>query len=170
MIHSSDTADGWPASTMQTTRDQIARAINDNHALGPAAALDAVMAVVADALRDEAAQTLLNQTQLKGMTVEDGALVLQLGPPRELVIAFVDAARKMLGDAPNYSETVVEFPAVSMEIKAGGEFERYAFIVQRVGKLTPHQARQEAEAARDELRARLAQLESQGASTAKRGL
>lgn len=29
-------------------------------------------------LRDEAARTLVNQTQLKGMIVEDGALVLQL--------------------------------------------------------------------------------------------
>jgi hypothetical protein len=99
-------------------------------------------------LRDAAANALANQTALKGMTVDEGALVLELGPPRELVIAWVDAARKMLGDAENYSETRIDFPreSISMEVKAAGEFERYVFTVQRAGKITPHEARRASEA------------------------
>jgi hypothetical protein len=100
--------------------------------------------------RDEAdAEAIARQATLKGLTVEEGAAVLELGPPRELVIAWVDAARKMLDDAPNYTETTVDFPAVSMEIKAAGEVERYVFVVQRAGKVTPHQARLQAEVERD---------------------
>lgn len=116
-------------------------------------------------LRDVAADALANQTALKGMTVDEGALVLELGPPRELVIAWVDAARKMLGDAENYSETRVDFPreSFSMEVKAVGEFERYVFTVQRAGKITPHEARRAAEAEVEQLRARLAELEASNA-------
>jgi hypothetical protein len=109
-------------------------------------------------LHEEAADALVQQTTLKGMTVEEGAAVLQLGPPRELVIAWVDAARKMLGDAPNYSETRIDFPAASMEVKAAGEVERYVFTVQRAGRLTPHEARQRAESERDQATAELVRV------------
>lgn len=102
------------------------------------------------------ADALVQQTALKGMTVEEGAVVLELGPTRELVIAFVHAAREMLGDAENYSETRIDFPSVSMEFKAAGEYERYALVVQRAGKLTPHEARRKAEAERDEALAQVA--------------
>lgn len=130
----------------------------------------AVSAVVAAgwlppaAVQERVATVLADQTALKGMTVDEGALVLELGPPRELVIAWVDAARKMLGDAENYSETRIDFPteAVSMEVSAAGEFERYVFTVQRAGKITPHEARQRAEAELEQLRARLAELEASG--------
>jgi hypothetical protein len=105
-----------------------------------------------------AAEALVRQTTLKGMSVEDGATLLELGPPRELVIAYVDAARKLLGDAPNYSETRIDFPAVSMEFKAAGEFERYILTVQRAGKVTPHDARRKAEAERDWLSAALREM------------
>lgn len=129
----------------------------------------AVSAVVAAgwlppaAVQERVASVLADQTALKGMTVEEGALVLELGPPRELVIAWVDAARKMLGDAENYSETRIDFPteAVSMEVSAG-EFERYVFTVQRAGKVTPHEARRRAEAEVERLRARLAEMEASG--------
>ncbi len=109
------------------------------------------------AAADAHAEAIVRQTTLQGMTVEDGAAHLQLGPPRELVIAYVHAARELLGDAENYSETRIDFPSVSMEFKAAGEFERYALVVQRAGKMTPHEARRKAEAERD---AALAQVEA----------
>lgn len=122
-----------------------------------------------DAARAEAAESatkavnarahaLVEQTALRRMTVEEGAMVLDLGPPRALVIAWVDAARKMLGDAPNYSESRIDFPGASMEIKAAGERERFVFTVQRAGKVTPHEARVAAEKDRDRLAEGTAQL------------
>jgi hypothetical protein len=68
--------------------------------------------------------------------------------PRALVAQWVLASRGLLGSAENYVEIAMEFPD-----RARGE--RYAFTVQRVGKLTPHQARQQAEAERDRARAEL---------------
>lgn len=108
-------------------------------------------------LQDGAADALVQQARFKGMSVEDGAAVLELESPREIVIAWVWAARQMLGEAPNYSETRIDFPteSASMEVKAAGELDRYVFTVQRAGKLTPHEARQQAEAERDALRAEL---------------
>ncbi|MDX3111386.1 hypothetical protein PW035_62040 [Nonomuraea angiospora] len=92
---------------------------------------------------DRAAEALANETLMKGLTVENGAINLSLIPPREIVQVWVYAAREMLGDATNY---------VEMEIKLADEAERFAFVLQRIGKLTPHEARQKAEAERDELR------------------
>lgn len=106
-------------------------------------------------LVDEAADAVVRQAKFTGMTVEEGAVVLGLESPRELVIAWVWAARQMLGDAENYSETRIDFPAASMEAKAAGEVERYVFTVQRAGKLTPHDARKRAEVERDEARAQV---------------
>jgi hypothetical protein len=97
-------------------------------------------------LSDAAADAVVRQAHLKGMSVEDGAALLELESPREIVIAWVWAARQMLGDAPNYSETRIDFPKHSMEVKAAGEVDRYVFTVQRAGKVTPHEARMAAEA------------------------
>jgi hypothetical protein len=120
---------------------------------------------LAERLLNADAEAIARQATFMGMTVEEGALALNLGPPRELVIAWVDAARKMLGDAENYSETRIDFPAVSMELKAAGEVERYVFTVQRAGKVTPHEARRGAEAdlatARDRIAALLARCDQQ---------
>jgi hypothetical protein len=70
------------------------------------------------------------------------------------MIGWVHAAREMLGDAPNYSETRIDFPkaSASMEVKAAGEFDRYVLTVQRAGKLTPHEARKKAETAIERVR------------------
>lgn len=57
----------------------------------------------------------------------------------------------MLGDAENYSET-----PITMETKLAGEIESFVFILQRAGKLTPHQARLAAEERADGLARRLA--------------
>ncbi len=111
---------------------------------------------------DQAAQALVDQTQMKGLSVKDGTATLELVPPHELVLAWVEAARGMLGDAPNYSETRIDFPKTEMEVKAAGEYERYVFTLQRAGKLTPHEARKQAEAERDQLKTDLAAAVEQG--------
>lgn len=112
-----------------------------------------VMDALLDALADHEADELADQTMLKGLTVKDGGVNLELVPPREIAAVWAHCAIGMLGDAPNYTETEVTMPSVSMEISPAGTYERYALIVQRVGKLTPHEARQQAERERDELRA-----------------
>lgn len=96
--------------------------------------------------QERAAQALIDQAQMKGLSAKDGTATLGVVPPHELVLAWVHAAREMLGEAPNYSEIRVGFPRMEMEIKAAEEWERYVFTLQRVGKTTPHEARQKAEA------------------------
>lgn len=106
---------------------------------------------------DAAAERLVNETGIRSMQIRNGQLDLDLEPARELVAIWVSAARTMLSDAPNYSETRIDLPPtdadpkVSMEVKLAGELERYAFTLQRVGALTPHEARVRAEQERDEL-------------------
>ncbi|MGP4092972.1 hypothetical protein [Nonomuraea sp. KM90] len=95
------------------------------------------------------AEALADQTLMRSLTVEDGKLELNLIPPREIVAVWVHAAREMIGDAENY---------VEMEVKLAGEVERFAFVLQRVGKLTPHEARQAAEGRADQAEAALADL------------
>ncbi|MGR6922596.1 hypothetical protein ACU635_50795 [[Actinomadura] parvosata] len=134
--------------------------------------VDAVLAVrdeVLEELRtalerriDADAEALADQTLMKGLTVKDGAVNLDLIPPREIAAIWVHCAVGMLGDAPNYTETEVKMPSVSMEISPAGTYDRYALIVQRVGRLTPHEARQQAEAERDELRELVRELAYDG--------
>jgi hypothetical protein len=81
-----------------------------------------------------------------------GGMHMDIAAARELTATYVAAARAMLGDAENYSETPVEF-----EVGLAGETERYVLIVQRAGKLTPHQARRNAETERDTALAHLNQ-------------
>ena len=82
----------------------------------------------------------LEKTGLRSMDFRTG-MSMEIEPAREMVAAWVGAARAMLGYAPNYSETPVE-----MEVGVGEDPQRYAFVLQRVGRLTPHEARQQAEA------------------------
>jgi len=94
--------------------------------------------------RDEEArerwiQKQLDETGIKAMDFRNG-MSMEIEPARELVAHWVGAARAMLGDAPNYTETPIE-----MEVKVGESPERFIFVLQRAGKLTPHQARQQAE-------------------------
>ena len=107
---------------------------------------------------DADAEALADQTLMKGLTVKDGAANLELIPPREIAAVWVHCAIGMLGDAPNYTETEVKMPSVSMEISPAGTYDRYALIVQRVGKLTPHEARQAAEARADAAEAAIARV------------
>ena len=84
---------------------------------------------------------------------------IELEVARELVAARAAAARTILQDAgaPNYAE-------IEMGFSLAGDPGRYAFILQRCAKLTPHQARVQAEeraaaaeTERDQLRAELDQ-------------
>ena len=101
---------------------------------------NAVRAVLAEAAAKQWIDKQLAEIGLKAMDFRNG-MSMEIEPAREMVAHWVGAARAMLGDAPNYSETPIE-----MEVKVGESPERYAFVLQRVGKLTPHQARQRAEA------------------------
>ncbi|MFG2670829.1 hypothetical protein [Streptomyces sp. NPDC048445] len=92
-----------------------------------------------DEARERWIQKQLDETGLKAMDFRNG-MAMEIQPARELVAQWVGAARAMLGDASNYTETPIE-----MEVKVGESPERFAFVLQRVGKLSPHQARQQAE-------------------------
>ncbi|MFD6432846.1 hypothetical protein [Streptomyces venezuelae] len=94
-----------------------------------------------DEARERWIQKQLDETGMKAMDFRNG-MAMEIEAAREMVAHWVGAARAMLGDAPNYTETPVE-----MEVKVGESPERYAFVLQRVapGALTPHQAREQAE-------------------------
>ncbi|WP_330173028.1 hypothetical protein OG875_05115 [Streptomyces sp. NBC_01498] len=96
--------------------------------------------VLEEAAAQQWVEKQIAETGLKSMDFRNG-MSMDLEPARDMVAQWVGAARAMLGDAPNYTETPVE-----MVVKVGESPERYAFTLQRVGKITPHQARQKAEA------------------------
>lgn len=93
----------------------------------------------------------LDETGIRSMEFRNGAH-MDLEPARELVAHWVAAARTMLGDAPNYSETKIEF-----DVKVAESPEMYTLVVQRhaPGALTPHEARQRAETDAETSRVRL---------------
>lgn len=110
-----------------------------------------------DEARERWIQKQLDETGIRAMEFRNGA-EMELEPARDLVAHWVGAARTMLGDAPNYSET-----RVSMQVKVAESPETFAFVLQRVapGALTPHEARQKAEAERDALITELASAQAQ---------
>ncbi|BFP50053.1 hypothetical protein KCMC57_64210 (plasmid) [Kitasatospora sp. CMC57] len=111
---------------------------------------DTALAILDDNACTQYAEQVVNETHLKAMDFRNG-MAMELEPSQDMVAAWVGAARGMLGDAPNYSETPIE-----MEVKVAESPESFVFILQRVGKLTPHQARLRAEARVAELEAELA--------------
>lgn len=117
-------------------------------------AADAALAVVEDEALDRMAEHFINETKIRSMDFRNG-MSMNLEPARELAAVWVGCARGMLGDAPNYSETSVTFT-----VSLAGEAERYAFTLQRVGRLTPHEARQQAERELDEWRERAEKAEA----------
>lgn len=109
--------------------------------------------------RDEEARERWIQKQLGGTGIRAvdfrNGVEMELEPAREILAHWVAAARTMLGDAPNYTET-----KVSMDVKVAESPELYTLVVQRhaPGTLTPHEARQKAEKERDEARAEVDRL------------
>ncbi|KOX10163.1 hypothetical protein [Nocardiopsis sp. NRRL B-16309] len=87
-----------------------------------------------------------DQVRIKSLNIVGGVATFDLLPPESFANAFVEAARASLEEfnAENY---------VEYEIRDGKTGERFAVVVQRVGRLTPHHARLEAEKERDEARA-----------------
>lgn len=112
----------------------------------------AVTAVMDEDARNRAAARIADETKIEAMNFRNG-MKMELQPAQAIAARTVAAARTLLGDAPNYSETPVE-----MTTKLAGETEKYAFIVQWIapGKLTPHEARQAAEKRAERAEARLA--------------
>jgi hypothetical protein len=113
-------------------------------------------------MRDSTAQKWtekqLDETKIRTMDFRNG-VKMELQPAQELAAAWVAAARTMLMDAENYTETTyVTNPehlsaSYSMDVAIPQLPERYTLTVQWVapGKLTPHEGRQKAEAERDAL-------------------
>jgi hypothetical protein len=99
----------------------------------------------AAAFQDARAEELLNQVLLHemGPTARGGIEIVTSAPP-EITAVFVSWAHAMLGPAPNYVEQAFEFTSSATD-------ERFTITVQRVGpgKLTPHEARAQAERERD---------------------
>jgi hypothetical protein len=118
---------------------------------------DAVLAEIDDGAIDRMAKHYIDETHVKALEIRNGAN-LELQPAQDMVALWVAAARTMLGDAENYSETPVGLPSVSIDVKLAGEYESFTLTVQRAGKLTPHQARERAERQRDELQDLLASI------------
>jgi hypothetical protein len=111
---------------------------------------DAVLAVCDEEAINRMADVFVNETRIRAMDFRNG-VDMDLVPSQTLVANWVAAAKTWLDDAGarNYTETAVEFPGekVSVEVKLAGEAERFVFILQRVGpgKLTPHEARKQAD-------------------------
>jgi hypothetical protein len=114
----------------------------------------AVRAVLDEAAAQQWIQKQLEQTGIRAMDFRNG-MHMELEPARELLAHQVAAARTMLGDAPNYTETKLEW-----DVKVAESPEMYTIVIQRhaPGALTPHEARQKAEARVAELEKELRQL------------
>lgn len=112
--------------------------------------------------RDEKARKrwIKKQEKQLGIRYADfrtGRWEMDLAMGREMAAAYVAMAKTLLGDAPNYTETKLEF-----DVKIAESPEIYTLVVQRhaLGALTPHEGRQRAERERDDALARLAQYET----------
>ncbi len=139
--------------TWEQIRDSITRALRESGAADPEGATDAVLAIFDEEALNRLGQQYAEQSRLRFLGAKDGKAALDMVPAEEAIAGWVLAARGMLDGhgAENYTETSIEFPD-----RPRGE--RYAFILQRVGKLTPHQARRQAEAEAEQLRAEVAEL------------
>lgn len=130
------------------------------------------LAVALDELHQTKAEEYVNATVgIREMRMVDGVLTMELEAAREFTKRLVAAARGMLGEAVNYSETRVDFlppeadagvadPPGSAEWTVGlaGERDRYVIRIQRAGRVTPHEARAAAEADRDRLAGQCVEL------------
>lgn len=118
----------------------------------------AVRAVLSESAAQQWIGKQLEQTGIRAMDFRNG-MHMDLEPARELLAHQVAAARAMLGDAPNYTETKLEF-----DVKVAESPEMYTIVIQRhaPGALTPHEARQKAEARVAELERQLAQRATDG--------
>jgi len=120
---------------------------------------DAALEVFEGAIEQRMVDDMMARTSIRTMDFRNG-VNMELDAAREITAVWVAAARTMLGDAPNYSETPVHFT-----VKVAESPEEYVLTVQRAGKLTPHRARLNAESERD---AALAEVERLTAALERR--
>lgn len=123
---------------------------------------DAVLAICDEEAVNRMSDTFVNETRIRAMDFRNGAS-MDLVPSETLVAHWVAAAKAWFDQhpAPNYTETEVSGGGkYEMEVKIAEEYERFVFILQRVGpgKLTPHEARKRAEAEVERLTAENAAL------------
>ncbi len=116
---------------------------------------DAALAVFDDDAQAKLVADMMARTRIRSLDFRNG-MDLDIDAAPEITAMYVAYARTMLGDAPNYSETKVEFT-----VKVAESPEEYVLIVQRAGKPTPHQARKRAEAERDAALAEVDRLRAQ---------
>lgn len=141
------------ARVLADVHPDLATALGDNPT-------DTMTPVVNAVLDQAAAQQWiakqLAETGIRSMDFRNG-MHMDIDAARDLLAHQVAAARSMLGDAPNYTETKVEF-----DVKVAESPEMYTIVIQRhaPGALTPHEARQKAEARVAELETELAALKS----------
>ncbi|MFG2276734.1 hypothetical protein ACGFNY_44125 [Streptomyces chartreusis] len=115
---------------------------------------DAVQAVLGEAAAQQWIDKQLAETGIRSVDFRNG-VHMDIASARELLAHQVAAARAMLGDAKNYSETKLEF-----DVKVAESPELYTIVIQRHGPgvLTPHEARLKAEARVAELEAEIRRL------------
>lgn len=112
---------------------------------------EAVMAVVEDEAINRMAEQFVAESRMRALEVRNGTVHLEAFPAREIVAMWIGASRTMIGDAENYIE---------MDVQLAETGEGYTFHLSRRGKLTPHQARKQAEARAEAAEAKLAAIES----------
>jgi hypothetical protein len=117
---------------------------------------DAALDVFDDDARQKLADELMEATRIRSMEIRNGGFDMDIDAAREITALYVGAARTMLGDAPNYSETPVE---LTVKVAEAPESYIYVLTVQRAEKPTPHQLRKQAEAERDQVREVLQRVE-----------
>lgn len=114
----------------------------------------AVRAVLTQAAAQQWIEGQISKIGIRSMDFRNG-MHMDLEPARELLANQVAAARTMLADAPNYTETKLEY-----DVKVAESPELYTIVIQRhaPGVLTPHEARQKAETRVAELEEELRRL------------
>lgn len=114
---------------------------------------DAILAVFDKEAVNRLGAEMIADTKIKAMEFRAGGR-MDLEPSRDAAAIWTGAARGLLENtgAENYVE-------IEMQFGLAGDPQRYAFTCQRVGRLTPHQARKQAEAERDKAREAIGEYE-----------
>lgn len=115
----------------------------DMYRIGDCCLRAAVTAALDHHAAEEWARQQADQLGIRYADFRAGRWEMELSMAREMAAAYVAMAKTLLGDAPNYSETKLHF-----DVKIAESPEMYTLVVQRhaPGALTPHEARQRAEA------------------------
>lgn len=123
--------------------------------IGSCCLRSAITAALEVSAAEQWAEKQADQLGLKYADFRAGKWEMELSMAREMGAAYTAMAKTLLGDAPNYTETKICF-----DTKIAESPEMYTLVVQRhgPGALTPHEARQKAEARVTELEAELRQL------------